>query len=91
MVVAHGVTRAEIESRVQDDPFVAAGVVTAEIAEIAPARTDEILGAKPLMQAIQAGRNLAARSRRLAIPWRPAGFYTTSVENGIWRPAPGAD
>jgi len=43
MVVAHGVTRAEIEARVQDDPFVGAGVVTAEIAEIAPARTDERL------------------------------------------------
>ncbi|SFI59406.1 YciI family protein [Caulobacter sp. UNC279MFTsu5.1] len=43
MIVAHGATRAEIESRVQDDPFVAAGVVTAEIAQIVPGRTDERL------------------------------------------------
>lgn len=42
-IVAHGVSRAEIEARVRADPFVAEGVVTAEILEIAPGRTDERL------------------------------------------------
>ncbi len=42
-VVAHGVTRADLENRVNDDPFVAQNVVTAEILEITPKKTDERL------------------------------------------------
>ncbi len=42
-VIAHGVTRAELQDRVDADPFVAEGVVTAEILEISPAKTDERL------------------------------------------------
>lgn len=42
-VIAHNATRAEIETRVQDDPFVAEGVVRADILDIAPGRTDERL------------------------------------------------
>lgn len=37
---AHGESRAEIEARLALDPFVAEGIVSAEIHEIAPARTD---------------------------------------------------
>lgn len=44
VVLAHGVTRDEIEARLQDDPFVAQDVVTAEIFDIAPGRADERLG-----------------------------------------------
>lgn len=43
-IVAHGETRAALEGRVEEDPFVAGGVVRAEIVEIAPARADERLG-----------------------------------------------
>lgn len=39
-VLAHGVARGEIEARVNDDPFVMEGIVTAEILEILPARAD---------------------------------------------------
>lgn len=42
-VLAHNVSRADLEARVQDDPFVVKGVVTAEILDIVPARTDERL------------------------------------------------
>lgn len=42
-VLAHNVSRADLEARVNDDPFVAAGVVSADILEIAPGRTDERL------------------------------------------------
>ena len=42
-ILAHGAARAEVESRVQADPFVAEAVVRAEILEIAPARADERL------------------------------------------------
>lgn len=42
-VLAHGASRAELEARMQEDPFVAEGVVTAELLEIAPGRTDERL------------------------------------------------
>ncbi len=42
-ILAHGVSRAELESRVQEDPFVAEKVVAAEILEITPAKTDERL------------------------------------------------
>lgn len=39
-VLAYNITRAELEKRVAEDPFVAHNVVTAEIAEITPGRTD---------------------------------------------------
>ncbi|QDY98938.1 hypothetical protein FQ775_00295 [Nitratireductor mangrovi] len=42
-ILAHNVTRNEVEARVEQDPFVAEGVVTAEIIEIAPARADDRL------------------------------------------------
>lgn len=43
-IIAHGTIRAELEARVASDPFVAAGVVSADIAEISPSRADERLG-----------------------------------------------
>jgi uncharacterized protein YciI len=43
-VVAAGASRAEIEARVNADPFVAQGIVTAEIVEVAPSRADPRLG-----------------------------------------------
>lgn len=42
-VLAHNVSRADLESRVKDDPFVAEDIVSAEIVEITPGRTDERL------------------------------------------------
>ena len=39
-ILAQDASRAELEARVQEDPFVAENVVTAEIIEIAPAKTD---------------------------------------------------
>lgn len=42
-ILAHGLTRDALEARVAEDPFVAEGVVTAEILEITPARSDERL------------------------------------------------
>lgn len=42
-IVAHNTALEELEGRVNDDPFVAEDVVSAEIHEIAPARTDERL------------------------------------------------
>ena len=42
-VVAHSVSLADLQSRVNEDPFVAADVVRAEILEITPSRTDERL------------------------------------------------
>jgi uncharacterized protein YciI len=42
-IVAHNTSLADLQSRVNDDPFVAEGVVSAEILEIAPARADERL------------------------------------------------
>ena len=42
-ILAHNVDREALEQRVQNDPFVAEGVVVAEIHEIKPARTDERL------------------------------------------------
>jgi uncharacterized protein YciI len=44
-ILAHNTSRAELESRVQADPFVAEDVVGAEILEIAPARIDDRLKA----------------------------------------------
>lgn len=42
-VLAHGTSREELDKRVNDDPFVAQNVVTAEIIEIAPGMADERL------------------------------------------------
>lgn len=42
-IVAHNASRAGIEARVQDDPFVTEGVVSPEILEIAVGRVDERL------------------------------------------------
>jgi uncharacterized protein YciI len=42
-IVAHNTSFAELESRVNDDPFVAEDIVKAEIIEIMPSRTDERL------------------------------------------------
>ncbi|UYN95657.1 MAG: hypothetical protein KIT25_01530 [Enhydrobacter sp.] len=43
MILAHNASREEIEARVQDDPFVAEGVVDAEILAVTPGRADERL------------------------------------------------
>lgn len=43
VILAHNASPEEIEARVQDDPFVAGGVVSAEVLAIAPGRTDERL------------------------------------------------
>ncbi len=42
-VVAHNTARADLERRVNADPFAAEDVVSAEILEIAPSRADERL------------------------------------------------
>ena len=42
-ILAHGITRADLERRVRDDPFVAEGVVSPAILEIAPGRVDDRL------------------------------------------------
>ena len=42
-IVAHNTSLADLQSRVNLDPFVAQNVVTAEIEEITPAKTDERL------------------------------------------------
>ena len=39
-IVAHNTSPAELQSRVNDDPFVAEDVVNAEILEITPSRAD---------------------------------------------------
>jgi len=39
-IVAHNTSLADLQSRVNDDPFVAEKVVNAEILEITPAKTD---------------------------------------------------
>lgn len=39
-LLAHHTTRSELQARVDDDPFVAEDVVTAEIIEIVPSRMD---------------------------------------------------
>jgi uncharacterized protein YciI len=40
VVLAQAEARAALEARVQSDPFVAEGVVSAEVLEIAPSRVD---------------------------------------------------
>ena len=42
-IVAHNTSLPELQSRVNDDPFVAENVVSAEILEIAPSRADQRL------------------------------------------------
>ena len=42
-ILAHNASRTDLERRVQDDPFVAENVVTAEILEITPSRADDRL------------------------------------------------
>ncbi|PWT86059.1 MAG: hypothetical protein C5B56_13090 [Proteobacteria bacterium] len=42
-IVAHNTSLADLQRRVNDDPFVAADVVSPEILEIAPSRADERL------------------------------------------------
>ncbi len=42
-VMAHNTSLPDLQSRVNDDPFVAEKVVTAEIIEITPSKTDERL------------------------------------------------
>lgn len=43
LVLAHQASLAELQDRIRQDPFVAEGVVTAEVIEVAPARVDERL------------------------------------------------
>ena len=43
-ILAHCATLAELQSQVDEDPFVVENVVSAEILEIAPSRTNERLG-----------------------------------------------
>ncbi len=43
-IVAHGESADALRARVAADPFVAAGVVTAEILELAPSKADGRLG-----------------------------------------------
>ena len=42
-IVAHNTSLSELQSRVNDDPFVKENVVAAEILEITPSRADERL------------------------------------------------
>ena len=42
-IVAHNTSLSDLQDRVNDDPFVAENVVSAEILEITPAKTDERL------------------------------------------------
>lgn len=42
-IVAHGTSLPDLRSRVDEDPFVAEGIVSAQILEISPARADERL------------------------------------------------
>ncbi len=42
-VVAHNISLADLQHRVNDDPFVAENVVSAEILEITPSKADERL------------------------------------------------
>jgi uncharacterized protein YciI len=42
-IVAHSTSLSDLQSRVKDDPFVAEDVVSAEILDITPSKTDERL------------------------------------------------
>lgn len=43
-ILAHGISLAELQARVNEDPFVEENVVSAEILEMTPTRADERLG-----------------------------------------------
>lgn len=45
VTLAHGVTRAEIEAILRDDPFVREGITQYEIIEFTPTRTSEAFAA----------------------------------------------
>ena len=42
-IIAHNTSLQDLQSRVNDDPFVAENIVAAEILEIAPSKTEERL------------------------------------------------
>jgi uncharacterized protein YciI len=42
-ILAHGISRPDLESRVNEDPFVVEKVVSVEILEITPSKADERL------------------------------------------------
>jgi len=42
-LLAHNLSRSELENRVNDDPFVAQNIVSAEILEVSPAKVDQRL------------------------------------------------
>ncbi|MBZ0217260.1 MAG: hypothetical protein K8F25_11950 [Fimbriimonadaceae bacterium] len=42
-IAAHNTSRSDLEARVNDDPFVAENVVSAEILEITPSKADDRL------------------------------------------------
>ena len=42
-ILANNTSMPDLQSRVNDDPFVAEGVVSAEVIEITPSRVDERL------------------------------------------------
>jgi len=42
-IMAHNTALSDLQNRVNEDPFVAENIVTAEILEITPSRTDERL------------------------------------------------
>jgi uncharacterized protein YciI len=42
-ILAHGSSLADLQSRVEEDPFVAAQVVSAEIIEVAPSKAQDSL------------------------------------------------
>ena len=43
-LVAHGTTRAELEERILEDPFVVHGIVKPELLELTPSQADSRLG-----------------------------------------------
>jgi uncharacterized protein YciI len=43
-IVAHNTSLSELQTRMNDDPFVAEGIVSAEVLELTPSRADERLG-----------------------------------------------
>jgi uncharacterized protein YciI len=53
-VLAHNTALQDLQDRVKDDPFVAENVVSAEILEITPARSDERL--KNILDVKQQGK-----------------------------------
>ena len=43
-IIAHGIERAELDRRIDEDPFVAENVVSPEVFEISPSLADDRLG-----------------------------------------------